>query len=76
MNVFLLYNLSLQEVFFSYIQNQSNVSISQPDYVSILENKTKEIVLVSIEHQTETKTHLILCWFVLKIFHSTEPQFN
>ena len=61
MNVFLLYNLSLQEVFFSYIQNQSNVSISQPDYVSILENKTKEIVLVSIEHQTETKTHLILC---------------
>lgn len=61
MNVFLLYNLSPQEVFFSYIQNQSNVSISQPDYVSILENKTKEIVLVSIEHQTETKTHLILC---------------
>ena len=61
MNVFLLYNLSLQEVFFSYIQNQSNVSISQPYYVSILENKTKEIVLVSIEHQTETKTHLILC---------------
>ena len=61
MNVFLLYNLSLQEVFFSYIQNQSNVSISQPDYVSILENKTKEIVLASIEHQTETKTHLILC---------------
>ena len=50
MNVFLLYNLSLQEVFFSYIQSQSNVSISQPDYVSILENKTKEIVFVSIEH--------------------------
>ena len=67
-NVFLLYNLSLQEIFFSYIQNQSNVSISQPDYVSILENKTKEIVFVSIKHWTETKTHLILCWFVLKFF--------
>ena len=73
MNVFLLYNLSLQEVFFSYIQNQSNVSISQPDYVSILENKNRFGFNRAPDRNQNPSDSLLIC---TKIFHSTEPQFN